>query len=304
MWSSRAAAILCAMTVPDPIEDPRSGPPHGPRAPAVGGPLSGRRIAVLEHRELDRLGQMLEAQGADTLRCPLVAIVDMPDPAPVLAWLKRFVDAPPDDLVLMTGEGLRRLCGFAQRAGIDAPFHDALGRVRTITRGPKPARALREIGLAPGLRAALPTTEGVIAALAQSALRGRRIAIQLYPEAPSTLVDFVAKAGARPDPVSPYAYVPSVGEEDIVALIAAMAEGRIDALAFTSASQVTRLFAAARAAGLEPRLQPALRQTAIAAVGPVVAAELQRRGLSVAIMPRETFFMKPLVSAIADALQR
>src|SRR6266700_3371224 len=97
-------------------------------------PLAGRRIAVLEHRELDRLGGMLEAQGASTLRCPLVAIADAPDPAPVLAWLRRFIDAPPDDLVLMTGEGLRRLLGFAERAGLEPAFRAALGRVRTITR--------------------------------------------------------------------------------------------------------------------------------------------------------------------------
>src|SRR5438309_11569328 len=88
-------------------------------------PLEGRRIAVLEHRELDRLGAMLEAQGAATLRCPLVAIVDAPDPAPVVAWLRRFVEAPPDDLVLMTGEGLRRLRGFAERAGLATAFGDA-----------------------------------------------------------------------------------------------------------------------------------------------------------------------------------
>src|SRR5437879_4936183 len=105
-------------------------------------PLAGRRIAILEHRELDRLGAMIEAQGAETLRCPLVAIADAPDAAPVEAWLRRFIEAAPDDLVLMTGEGLRRLWAFGERAGLGAAFRAALGRVRTITRGPKPARAL------------------------------------------------------------------------------------------------------------------------------------------------------------------
>src|SRR6266700_5750462 len=102
--------------------------------PISGRSLAGKRIAILEHREQDRLGGMLEAQGAITLRCPLVAIADAPDPAPVLAWLRRFIDAPPDDLVLMTGEGLRRLRGFAERAGLEPAFRAALGRVRTITR--------------------------------------------------------------------------------------------------------------------------------------------------------------------------
>ena len=45
------------------------------------GALSGRRIALPETRELDRLAQMLEEHGAETLRCPMVAISDVPDPA-------------------------------------------------------------------------------------------------------------------------------------------------------------------------------------------------------------------------------
>jgi uroporphyrinogen-III synthase len=280
------------MPAPDPITE---------RPPAER-PLEGRRIAILEHREQDRLGGMLEAQGALTLRYPLVAIADAPDPAPVLAWLKRFIDAPPDDLVLMTGEGLRRLRGFAERAGLDAEFRGALGQVRTITRGPKPAQALREIGLAPGVRAELPTSEGIVAALAQGALDGRRVAVQLYPEAPATLVDFLKDAGARPDPVWPYAYLPAAGGDEIASLVGEMAAGRIDAIAFTSAAQIVQLFALARAAKAEPRLRDGLGRTQIAAVGPVVAAELERHGLIVAIMPQGSFFMKPLVSAIIAAL--
>jgi uroporphyrinogen-III synthase len=288
------------MTVPKPISD----------RPLAALPLAGRRIAVLEHRELDRLGGMLEAQGALTLRCPLVAIADAPDPAPVLAWLNRFVDAPPDDLILMTGEGLRRLRGFAERAGISGAFRGALGQVRTITRGPKPAQALREIGLAPGLRAELPTSEGVVAvfaqgaALAHSVLRGRRVAVQLYPDAPATLVDFLKGAGALADPVSPYAYLPAVGDAEVLGLIEEMAAGRVAAVAFTSAAQIVQLFEMARGAKAENRLRAALERTAIAAIGPVVAAELERHGLTVAIMPRDTYFMKPLVTAIAAALSR
>ncbi|HEX3953555.1 MAG TPA: uroporphyrinogen-III synthase [Stellaceae bacterium] len=267
-------------------------------------PLAGKRVAVLEHRELDRLGGMLEAQGAETVRCALVAIVDALDPAPVEAWLRRFVESPPDDLVLMTGEGLRRLLGFAGRAGLEAAFRDAVGAVRTIPRGPKPARALREIGLAPTLRAEQPTTEGVVAALSAASLAARRVAVQLYPNAAATLAAFVSQAGGVPDTVLPYAYVPAVDDGAILALIDEMAAGRVDVTAFTSAPQVVRLFAAAEAAGLEAKLRIALGRTAIAAVGPVVAAELTQRGLAVAIMPRDNFFMKPLVTAIVTALGR
>src|SRR5207244_9476449 len=107
---------------------------------------------------------------------------------------------------------------------------------------------------------------------------------------------------ASPDPVWPYVYVPSVADDDILALIDELVAGRVDTVAFTSAAQVTRLFAAAEAANSAARLHAALQQTPISAVGPVVAGELQRRGLAVAIMPRATYFRKPLVSAIIAAL--
>ena len=267
-------------------------------------PLAGRRIALVEHRELDRLGRMLEEQGAETLRCPLLAIADAPDQAMVRAWIERAIAAPFDDLVLMTGEGLRRLLGAAARTGIEAPFREALARMRTITRGPKPARALREIGLSPGLRAATPTTDGIVAALAGEDLSGRRIGVQLPPDSPPRLADLLREAGALPDPVMPYAYVPAADPREIATLIDAMSRSEVDAIAFTSAPQVARLFAAAAAEGSEARLAAALRATPIAAIGPVVAGELRRHGLEAAIMPKDTFFMKPLVTAITVALSR
>jgi uroporphyrinogen-III synthase len=63
--------------------------------------------AVPETRELDVLARLFEKRGAAALRCPLVAILDAPDPVPVEAWLRRFVGGSCDDLILLTGDGLR-----------------------------------------------------------------------------------------------------------------------------------------------------------------------------------------------------
>jgi hypothetical protein len=49
----------------------------------------------------------------------LVAIVDVADPPPAHSWLDRFIDIPCDELVLLTGEGLRRLHGAAHRARLE-----------------------------------------------------------------------------------------------------------------------------------------------------------------------------------------
>ena len=269
--------------------------------PAIG-PLSGRRIALPETRELDRLARMFEEQGAETLRCPLVAIRDAPEPAPVREWLTRF---PFDDLVLFTGEGLRRLHGFAQRFELEPVFFDGLRVARKITRGPKPERALRELGLKSDLRAEEPTTDGLIATLSNIDLRARRVGVQLYPSNPNPrFIDFLWQSGAEPDPVLPYVYAAAADDEKVIELIDRMADGAVDAIAFTSSPQVQRLFEVAAATRREEALVAALRGVQIGAVGPVVAEELRRRGFEVTVTPDRGYFMKPLVSAFLAAFSR
>ncbi|HEY8537267.1 MAG TPA: uroporphyrinogen-III synthase, partial [Steroidobacteraceae bacterium] len=171
--------------------------------------LSGRTIAVPETRELDLFAAMLERRGARVLRCPLVAIRDAPDPRPVLEWIRRFNAGSFDDLILLTGEGLRRLLSCIDRhePQLRDGFVLELARIRKITRGPKPARVLRELGLKPDIAAEEPTTAGIIATLRAEDLAGRRIAVQLYGSEPNApLIDFLRKAGARVTTVAPYVY--------------------------------------------------------------------------------------------------
>jgi uroporphyrinogen-III synthase len=270
---------------------------------AASGLLTGRRIALLETREADRLAAMLRDEGAEVVACPAVAITGPADPAPAMAWLDRLTAAPFDDLILLTGEGVYRLRDLARSSGVEPAFLTALGQTRTISRGPKPVRALRALGLQPQLRAEQPTTDGVIALLSGLDLRSRRVGVQLYPGAiDNRLVEFVAGAGAVPDPVTPYEYASQAADDAIKALIDQLATGAIDVIAVTSAPQLRRLFDVAQADGSADRLLAGLQQTRIAAIGPVVAEALQRRGLTAAIMPRGAYFMKPLVSAIGAAL--
>ena len=110
-------------------------------------PLTGRVIAIPETRVIEIFAAMLERRGATVVRCPMVAIRDAPDPTPVLQWSRQFAQGACDDLILLTGEGLRRILSCIQRnePALKDPFVQALSVARKITRGPKPARALREL---------------------------------------------------------------------------------------------------------------------------------------------------------------
>ena len=137
--------------------------------------LNGYRILILETREEAQFSRLLGEQGADVLQCPMFTIHDAPDPVPIEAWIRRFVDKPFDDLVLMTGEGLRRLMKVVRRIDLEPDFIAALGQARKFARGPKPRRALREIGLEPQATTEKPTSECIAEMLSRIDLRGHRL---------------------------------------------------------------------------------------------------------------------------------
>src|ERR1700736_1295896 len=144
--------------------------------------LNGYRILILEPRGEEQFSRLLTEQGADVLQCPMFTIHDAPDPAPIEAWIRRSIEAPFDDLVLMTGEGLRRLMKIVRSIGVEQEFIAALGKACKFARGPKPGRALREIGLEPQVTTEKPTSEGIAEMLAPIDLRGHRLGLQLYPD--------------------------------------------------------------------------------------------------------------------------
>jgi uroporphyrinogen-III synthase len=268
----------------------------------MAGKLDNLTILIPESRELDLFAGMLEAEGAATIRCPLVQIIDLEDSAEAEIWIGRFIQNPFDDLVLLTGEGLRKLTALSDWGGRKDAFVAALTKTRTVTRGPKPARALHEMGLEPGVTAPSPTSSGVLEALSGLALQGRRIGVQLYPgEGGLPLVASLRERGAEVFPVTPYGYASQEESAKVAAAIRALAEGQIGMVAFTSSPQIERMSAVAREFGLEQELAEGLKRAKIASIGPVVTQTLAKHGITDVIQPQASFHLKPLIRAIAIA---
>src|SRR2546425_589940 len=218
--------------------------------------LNGYRILILETREEAQFSRLLTEQGADVLQCPMFTIHDAPDPAPIEAWIRRVIAMPLDDLVLMTGEGLRRLMKVVRRIGVEPEFVAALGKARKFTRGPKPGRALREIGLEPQMTTEKPTSEGIGEMLAKIDLKGHRVGLQLYPDKDhGTLIGAIRAQGAEIDTVLPYVYDAKAADANVVTAIDEMARGRVDAIALTNLGQIRRLLDTAKKHGWEDKLR-------------------------------------------------
>src|SRR4051795_9336039 len=88
----------------------------------MAGKLNGYRILILETREEAQFARLLTEQGAQVMQCPMFIIQDAPDTVPIEAWIARFIETPCDDLVLTSGEGVRRLLKLARRVHLEPAF--------------------------------------------------------------------------------------------------------------------------------------------------------------------------------------
>lgn len=216
--------------------------------------------------------------------------------------MRRLASGRHDDLVFFTGEGVTRLLGFAGQIGLEDQVVEGMRRARKTVRGPKPTRALRGIGLSPDVVADPPRSEGVIAALSALDLSGRNVGVQLYPGLPETFLQFLAQAGAIPDPILCYRYASKAEDERVAEVIHTMAAGTVDLVAFTSSPQVRRFHEVARKLNIEPKLNVAMRRTSAGAIGPVTASAADQAGWRVSIVLDSRFYLMPFVTQIAAGL--
>jgi len=261
--------------------------------------LTDLTIALPESRQLDVLSNLFEKRGAKVTRCPLVSIHDSPNQTEINSWLQVFITLPPDFLIILTGEGIKRLTGFAKRAELFGEWREALSRVHKLARGPKPNRALKVLGMQADELALQPTTDGVILSLDRMDLTDRCVAVQLYGADPNKkLQNYLQKRQVEYTTVAPYVYASNVETDKVLRLIEKLANHQLDLVCFTSKAQFDRLQRVAKQHDLSHMLVKGLQQTTIAAVGPVVADQLVQAGFQVAIMPEDKYFMKPMVTAV------
>ena len=268
--------------------------------PPIDSSLKGKTVALPESRQLDVLAALFERRQAKVLRVPMVTILDSPDQDSVICWLKAFINSPPRYFIILTGEGLRRLVAVAERSKLKDDFVCKLSMVRKICRGPKPVKALKEVGLNAEYLGKEPTTAGIIATLESLNLKNIDIAVQLYGEDPNLpLIKYLYSCGAsNVRSIAPYIYATHSDSAKVIDLIEHLHADKVDLIAFTSKPQVKRLFSVAKEYGLKSKLSEGLTRTHVAAIGPIMQQELQDHDVKVSVVPEGKYSMKPLIKAV------
>ncbi len=252
-------------------------------------PLWGKTAVVTRSREqASRLVELLNAAGARCLEVPTIEIAPPDDYAPLDRALKEISQY--DWVIFTSANGVRAFMSRLFRQGQDAR---ALGRAKIAVIGPATAQALKEYGMIADLVPQIFQAEGLLEVLAPSMFSGMRVLLARAQVARGLLPDGLARLGVKVDVAPVYqartpASIPPEAE-------AALKEGRVDLLTFTSSATVHN-FAALLG---QERFQELAAHATVAAIGPITAATLQEYGITPQIEPAE-FTIPALAGAIID----
>lgn len=248
-------------------------------------PLTGFRVAVTSARRAEELSALLRKRGATVTSAAAIEMVPLPDDDDLRANTEALIAAAPDIVIATTGIGFRGWVAAADGWGLATELITSLGKARIVSRGPKATGALRAAGLPEEWSPDSESSRELLHYLVEGGIAGTRIAVQLhgataewdpFPE----FLDELRAAGADVVPIRVYRWLPTPRDGDFDHLVAGIADGKFDAVSFTSAPAVAAVLMRAADMGIEERVLAALRTNVHAmCVGPVTARPLVRLGV-------------------------
>jgi uroporphyrinogen III methyltransferase/synthase len=249
-------------------------------------PLFGKRILITRAREqASAFAQRLEAAGAEVVEFPAIQIEPPESWKPLDASIGRLREY--QWVVFTSANGVRFFWDRLQRAGRDV--RDLFGIV-VCAIGPATAAALLDRGIRADLVPAEFKAEGLLEAMGDERVRGKRILLARAAEAREVLPEELTRRGAIVDVVPAYRTVRNTANAE--ELRGLLRDGRVHAVTFTSSSTV-RYFL--ELVGVEAT--QLLRGVVVASIGPITAETAAGHGIVSHIVP-ESYTIPALVDAL------
>ena len=256
----------------------------------------------LESRRAPEMAELIRKQGGIPFVAPSMREVPLEEDAEVLRFANRLIASEFDMMVLLTGVGMRQLARLLVPRYAGNTFIDALRRVALVARGPKPAAALRDLGLAPALIAGEPNTWREVLTVTDGRPE-KRIAVQEYGRPNPELVEGFRARGATVSTVRVYQWDLPEDTGPLREAARQLAAGAFDAVLFTTAMQIAHLTRIAAVDGIEAAVVAGLRKSFVASIGPTTTEALEEYGVTPAFEPTHPkmgFLVKEAAERITD----
>jgi len=252
-------------------------------------PLLGKGVVITRSREqASDLVRILSDMGACTWEFPTIDVAPLADTTPVREAVDKLDCF--DWLVFTSVNGVKYFWHELSAMGKDAR---ALGKLMVAAIGPATAQALAERGIKADFVPDKYIAESVVEGLLALQIGGKKVLIPRALKAREVLPDELARAGALVE-VLPV-YETKLAEQDPDEVVAAIEEGEIHYLTFTSSSTVDNFFQMVPA----ERLKPLRDKVKIACIGPITAATLKKHGFEPDVQP-ESYTIPALAKALVE----
>lgn len=240
-------------------------------------PLFGKRVLVTRtRRQASALSQALAEAGAEPIELPAIEIEPRADPASVQAARDALRAGAYAWAVFTSANGVELFFGHLRERGLDAR---AFGSALVVAIGPGTAEALASEGITADVVPENFVTEGLLRALVEHELTGRRVLVPRAEGARRELIEGLESLGARVDELT--LYRSAVPREPDAEGLRRLRAGEVDIVTFASSSAVRNLVEI-----LGGDLET-LRGPLIACIGPITAKTAEEVDLTVGLVSEE-----------------
>jgi uroporphyrinogen-III synthase len=248
--------------------------------------LAGLQIVSFESRRAGLVEDLVRAQGGDCFNAPSVRELPLKENGPCLDLVRDLVADRYEALVLLTGVGAEYLREAAQALGLEQELLAALGRVQTISRGPKPAAVLRKWGVPADLNVPEPNTWREVAD-AMTGLAARKVAVQEYGVSNPEFTAVLQAKGFDVTATPVYRWALPLDRQRLEEAGRRIVAGGCDVALFLSSVQLVHLLEVSDKWGLRDHILRMLaRDVVVCSIGPVMNEALAQHGLQPDFVPK------------------
>lgn len=253
----------------------------------------GLRVVSFESRLADAMQRGLAKHGADGLVAPSMQEIPLERNPEAISFGDKLMAGQIDVVIFMTGVGARMLFKVLLTKYSEKEMVDALRKVTTVVRGPKPVRVMKEFGMDPTLIAPEPNTwweiiEEMDYNRKGLELKNKTVAVQEYGIPNEDLIKALKKRGAHIIQVPVYRWALPDDRGPLEQALREILEGKVRIVLITNAVQIRHLVRLASEKGVEEPFRKAFRQVVIASVGPTASEAIRECGFSADFEPSRT----------------
>jgi len=249
------------------------------------------RVVSLESRRAPEMESIIRSHGGEPLVAPSMREVPLEENAEAFAFAERLLAGDVQAMIFLTGVGTRTLVDTLETRYSRDEILDALSRLTTVARGPKPVKTLRELGVPVGITVPEPNTWREILETLEAEprgldLQGTTVAVQEYGISNEQLLNGLRERGATVIPVPVYRWTLPEDVEPLRNAVREIAGGRAQVVLFTTSTQVEHLLKVAAELGLEAQVRAAFARMAVCSIGPTCSETMEHLMVPVDLEPQ------------------